>query len=173
MPTTRKREKSANKKELLQLKLKNDKLKKQQRIMENQQNQVPNVRQFPAWKSNVELTITGRELEAIAQFMDHAGPATMAYQQIVNRGLIDGNIELKYEKLNETGDGYEAMTDEESAPYRAEFEALVKQAKDIAAQAKEKIAQEKELAESQKDLPQIDAIVDPTGQPAEAKIVTL
>ena len=171
MAVSRQRSLSTHKKNQLQLKLKKDKLKTK-RTMESNQNQLPKVRQFPAWKSTAQLSITGQELEAIAQFMDNASSATMAYQNIVNRGLIEGLIELKYEKLNEEATAYVPMNDEESKPYRDQFESLVKQAKEIAEQAKKNIEQEKELAESQKDLPRIDAVVDPTGQPAETKIIT-
>lgn len=172
MPVSKQRKKTQQQKEQLKSKLVNHKKQKLENIMESNQNQLPKVRQFPAWNSNAQLSITGRELEALAQFLDNTSPAVMAYQQIVNRGLIEGTIELKYEKLNEAGTDYEVMSAEESAPLRAEFEALVKQAKDIAEQAKAQVLAE-DLAKSQADLPKIDAIVDPTNQPAASKIITL
>lgn len=174
MPKTKQRPKPTNSKQLLKTKLDNFKQQKQSRIMENQLNQLPKVRQFPAWSSNAQLSITGKELELIANFMDQAGAATMAYQNIVNRGLIEGTIDMKYEKLNADATAYEPMSTEEAAPYRAEFESLVKQAKEIAQQAVEQVKQEADLVKSQENLPQIDAILDPTGQPAQkSKIITM
>jgi hypothetical protein len=167
MSVSKQRKKTQAQKEQLKSKLINHKNQQHQRIMENQQ---PTVRQFPSWNSNAQISMTGRELEAIAQFMDNAQAAVMAYQHIVNRGLLEGTIELKYEKLNDAQTGYEPMSTEESAPYRAEFEALVKQAKDIAQQAKAQILQE-DLAKSQENLPRIDAIVDQTGQEVSKKII--
>lgn len=145
----------------------NYKQKHKKKQMSNQnQFQLPPTRNFPVWKSNAKLTIMGTELEAISQFMETGNYANAAYQNVINRGLIEGTIELRYEKLNKEGTAYEPMTDEESKEQREQFEKLVKEAKEIAEQAKSP------QPPSQEGLPHLDAIVDPTGQPATKEIVT-
>jgi hypothetical protein len=158
---------------------------KKKKMSNNQdQFQMPPTRQTPAWESNELFEVSGSELEVFSELMDVSARAYAAYTNIINRGLLNGKVEIQHEKLNAAKDGYEPMSDAEAAPLKQQVRDVIAQSKKIAQETKERITreiQEKMLSESQAGLPRIDAIVDPTGQeatdevvqPEQAKIITL
>jgi hypothetical protein len=180
MPKTRKN-KDRNK-NLLKFKQKH----KKSIMSDNNANQfqMPPTRQTPTWESTDIFEVSGNELEVFSELMDVSARAYAAYTNIINRGLLNGTVQIQHEKLNAAKNGYELMTDEEAAPLREQVKNVIAETKKIAEETKARIArelEEKYLAKEQEGLPRIDAIVDPTGkeasteivEPEQAKIITL
>ena len=141
-----------------------EKFKQKQKSMTTEQTpQLPEVRNFPVWKSSETLELNGMEFEAIFNFVNGAAKAYEACQSIMNKGLLNGTIKMAFEKLV-TIDGepsYERMTDEESAP-------LVKEFEDMITNIKNGIPQ---LQPQEESIPRLDAIVDAYGNPVAESVV--
>lgn len=94
-----------------------------------------NVREVPVWKSQDVIEMTGADFEVIYNFIMNAQGAFLAAQGIMNRNLVNGTIQLDFEKFE---DGkYVPMTDEEKAPYKEQFEIAVTAAKQKMKEASE------------------------------------
>jgi hypothetical protein len=129
----------------------------------NQTTEQPNVFQQPVWDSAAKFEISGSELEALVRANEANSQAAMALQNIINTGLLQGTIKMKYFKANEQGSGYSPMTEEESKPYEENMQFLIAQAKEIA----EKAVKEAKDNAGEKPAQRLDAIVNQHGEAYE------
>lgn len=83
------------------------------------------VRQVPVWKSNEKLEILGVEFEAIYNYINSIQGAYAAVQGIMNRNILNGKVQIDFEKLNEDQTAYVPMSEEEKAPHVAEVTATL------------------------------------------------
>lgn len=150
-----------------------------QKLMSKQQEQLldPNVRPSPQWKGDQLISMFGAEWDAIFNFINSVGPAYSACSSVMNRGVLEGVVTMKFERVNpETGETTE-LTEAEQKPYQDQFAETIKQAKEIAAKAVKQAAGDvNEKAEltpddypSQEGLPVLDAIVDANGAPYQSE----
>lgn len=147
--------------------------KYKRRNMEKTTQQLPPVTQYPVWNANDKIEVNGAEWEAIGQLLQSAESAIAAYHAVMNKNVLNGTIRMKFQKLNEAGTEYVDMAPEEDAKHQAEFQGMLKQAKELATKAVAK-AQADELAETQKDLPRIDSLTDnPLDVTGEAKVIAI
>ena len=121
-----------------------------------------NVFQQPVWDATTKFEITGQELEILVRANEQNSQAALVFQNLINNGLLDGKIRMKYFKVNESGSGYTPMSDDEAKPYDEDLQNLIKQAKDVAAQAKKQVAEGQEGKATR-----LDAIVNQHGEPYE------
>ena len=147
-----------------------EKVKNKKMTQETNQPQIPEIRQVPIWKSQTEISMNGLEFEAIFNFINSAQGAYGAVQSIMNKNILNGNVQLDYEKLNEDKTQYVPMTDEEKAPHKAEFEQMITALK---AQATNMVKRQDEHLEP--DAPKqetkvvnLNQIVDPNGTPVSS-----
>lgn len=104
---------------------------KREKIMENLQNlnnQLPQTREVPRWDANEKIEVTGKEFELLYNFVTSIGDAYAAAQSIMSRNILNGKIQVDFEKLVDNGDGtfqYVEMTDEEQAPKKEEYNKLI------------------------------------------------
>lgn len=99
---------------------------------------LPEVRQRPYWNSQEQLEISGLELEYIYNSFAQISSAVAALNSVLNNNLVKGKIQMGFEKLVADPAGtpqYVGMTDEEQAPFKAEFEKVLEAAKAAAGQA--------------------------------------
>jgi hypothetical protein len=113
--------------------------KKQKTMSDNSQSQgMPEIRQRPFWNSHESLELSGFEFEHIYNSFQAITNAIAALNSILNNNIIKGKIQVGFEKLVTDPAGqpqYVAMTAEEQAPLKAEFQRVVEAAKAAAAQA--------------------------------------
>lgn len=147
-------------------KVQQDQFKESKQTQKNSLLQDPNIRQFPLWNSDTKIEMFGREWEEIFNFINGVQGAYAACSSVMNRGVLDGTIKMRFEKLNANGQ-FVPMTPQEEKPYQEEFSQLIKQAKSIADQA---IKQSKQQPEppSQEGLPNLNDIVDANGNPVKS-----
>lgn len=99
---------------------------KNQIMSETQQLPQPaKVRQVPIWKSNEKLEILGVEFEAIYNYINSVQGAYAAMQGVMNRNILNGKVQIDFEKLNDEQTAYVPMSDEEKAPHLAEVQATL------------------------------------------------
>ena len=95
----------------------------------NQNVQAKPVREIPVWKSHETIEMLGFEFEAIFNYINGAQAAYAAVQNIMNRNLVNGKVELDFEKLSEDGTSYVPMTEDEKAPHKEQFKVAIEAAK--------------------------------------------
>jgi hypothetical protein len=97
-------------------------------IMQENQLNLPEVREVPTWAADQKIEVTGKEFELLYNFVTSVGDAHAAAQSIMSRNILNGNIQMSFEKLVKTDNGdvsYEKMSPEESAPKQAEYQKLI------------------------------------------------
>lgn len=132
MPTSR------NRKNHKQKSVNRNNNKKSKTMSEQPQNQLPEIRQRPYWNSHDQLEISGLELEYIYNSFSQISNAVAALNSVLNNNLVKGKIQMGFEKLIHDAAGvpqYVGMTEDEQAPYKAEFAKVLEAAKQAAAQA--------------------------------------
>lgn len=148
---------------------------KQTRQKMNEQTQQPNaqqlppVRSLPVWANDATIKLTGYEWEAIHNGLSQIQIAQQAAQAVLSRNIVDGVINVEFEKLDPTTLQYIPMTEEEKAPYRENLKATIEQIKNPIVPTQE-IAVEASVEEP------TPVIVGPDGvTPASegAKIITM
>lgn len=107
------------------------KLKQRKQTQMNEQNQfeVPAVRSVPVWDNNAEIVMTGFEFEAIFNNLMALQTAQQAVNGIMSRNIINGVIQMDFEKISDDRQSYVPMTEEEKVPHRAEFAKAIEAAK--------------------------------------------
>lgn len=128
---------------------------KNKRKKMNNQSAMPPVRNVPIWAPDAKIEVTGYEWEAINDGIGQMSLAIQAIQAVMSRNIVNGNIQMDFEKLNPLSMQYEPMAEDEKVKYRADFAAVLKGFKDN--QAKEQVA-EKEPVTQQESL-----LVDSSG----------
>ena len=142
---------------------------KENQKRKNMSQQLPKpdpIRQVPVWKSTQNIEMNGLEFEAIFNYINAAQGAYGAVQSILQRNILNGGIDIAFEKLNEEQTAYVPMTDEEQAPHKAEVAKMLEALKSQAANMvrREDLDLEPQ-PNSQEGVPFIDALVDPNGNP--------
>lgn len=129
------------------------------------------IRQVPVWKSTQNIEMNGLEFEAIFNYINAAQGAYGAIQSILQRNILNGGVDIAFEKLNEEKTGYVSMTAEEQAPHKAEVAKMINALKSQAA----KMVRREDLhleppvpSDSQEGVPFIDALVDTNGNPVSS-----
>lgn len=132
----------------------NFKNKHKQMSQPNQQNQqqLPLVRTVPYWGNTADINVKGFEWEVIQNALGQLALASQATQAVMSRNIVEGTIKMRFEKLNPLTVGYDPMTDEEQAPYIADYNVMIEKFK------------EQQRAEAVKQ-PTTSAIVSETGEP--------
>lgn len=134
--------------------------------------QLPEVRNVPVWDSQETISMNGLEFEAIFNFINGVSAAYSAVSSIMNKNILTGAVKMSFEKLTADKSAYVAMTEEEQAPYLAEFESAIAGVKSQLANIEKGAAPYYETADqkeqypeppSQEGLPQLDALVDADG----------
>src|SRR6188768_2906446 len=97
--------------------LNNYKTKKTQMSSTSANQPKPEIRQTPCWKQGDIIEMTGQEWEEIYNFINGATGAFMATNQVMSRNIVNGNVKLRFEKLNDKGE-FVALTPEEEKPYQ-------------------------------------------------------
>lgn len=87
----------------------------------NLANGMPPVRNVPTWKHTDNIVVTGYEWEAIQNSLAHLQLAQQAAQSVMSRNIVNGTIQMDFEKLNPQTLQYEPMTDAEKQPHREDF----------------------------------------------------
>ncbi len=118
---------------------------------------LPEVRNFPVWKGDDLIEVSGAEWEAVNNFIDQAQGALYAVNSVMSRNIVKGTIKMKFEKLNKATLSYEPMTAEEEAPYQEELAKAIESAKKIQADRDAAAAKEQPLEyPSQEGIPVLD-----------------
>ena len=106
------------------------KKKQKEKFMNDQQNiEIPEIRPRPIWSSTAKIEVSGLEFEAIYNFINSVQGAYGAVQSVMNKNILSGNIQLDFEKLNQDKTAYVEMTEEEKAPHKAQYAAVLEAAK--------------------------------------------
>jgi hypothetical protein len=103
---------------------------------------LPEVRQRPYWNSHETLELSGLEFEYIYNAFQPLTNAFAALNSILNNNIVKGKILVGFEKLVTDPAGvpnYVPMTEEEQAPYKAEFNKVLEAARQAAEQVTSKI----------------------------------
>lgn len=109
--------------------------KKQKENMQNQQQpmQMPPVISRPVWQPDAKIELTGYEFEGMQNAIAQLQEANQVMQAVLSRNLVSGNIQMDFEKLDPATLQYGPMTDEEKAPYQADFKKAIDTMKERAA----------------------------------------
>jgi hypothetical protein len=111
-------------------KTKLQKFKKQkQQKMSEQQMTIPEVRNVPVWDNNAKIEMTGYEFEALYNGLQQIQTAQQAVNGIMSRNILNGTIQMEFEKFDKAAQNYVPMTEEEKAPFKADFAKAVEAAK--------------------------------------------
>lgn len=102
---------------------------KQKQMSNEQQFEIPAVRNVPVWANDAKIEMNGFEFEAIFNGLMQIQAAQQAVNGIMSRNILSGNIQMDFEKISDDKQSYVPMTEEEKAPYKAEFEKAVEAAK--------------------------------------------
>lgn len=145
----------------------NYKSKHKKPMSKKQQELDPTVKPSPFWPGDAKIEMFGAEWDAIFNFINSVAPAYAACSSVMNRGVLDGVIKIRFERQDPTTGEVTPLSPEEEVPYQQQFQETIKQAKEIAAQAVAKANQPEQENEpdypSQEGLPVLDALVDPNG----------
>lgn len=87
--------------------------------------QLPPVRSFPVWAPDAEIKVNGRVWEAINNGLSAIQTAQQASQAILTENLLNGTMQMEFEKLDPNTLQYVEMTEEEKKPHRDEFNKAV------------------------------------------------
>lgn len=120
---------SKNRKEHKTFKKQVNNIKNKTKKMNQQIPQMPPVRQIPVWNPTDKIEITGYEWEAIYNGLVQLQGLQQAAQSVMSRNILNGVIQMDFEKLNAKTLQYEPMTDEEKAPYLKQFKQTVEAVK--------------------------------------------
>lgn len=134
---------------------------KKAKSMSNNQQQLPEVRNVPVWKSTETLEMNGLEFQEIFNFLNNINGAYMAAHSILNRNIMNGKVGMQFEKLNAETGQYELLTGEDAKPYEDEFNKMVEAVKTQA----ESQPTPAETEDQEGKVERLDALVGPDGQP--------
>lgn len=99
--------------------------------------QMPPVRNIPVWDKNATIKIKGFEWEVIFNTIQSLQVLQQAASSVMSRNIIEGVIEMDFEKLDPTTLKYVEMTQEEKDPYVKEFHDYITNAKEQMAKVKQ------------------------------------
>lgn len=102
---------------------------KNQKNMSEQQYEIPEVRNIPIWANDAVIPITGVEFEAIFNNLMSLQTAQQAVNGIMSRSILDGIIQMDFERYDKEKKDYVPMSEEAKAPYKADFAKAVAAAK--------------------------------------------
>lgn len=91
--------------------------------------EIPEVRNVPVWANDSKIVITGFEFECLFNSLMQVQTAQQAVNGIMSRNILEGNIQMDFEKYDPARKDYGPMTDEEKVPYKADFAKAVEAAK--------------------------------------------
>lgn len=146
----------------------NYKSKHKKPMSKKQQELDPSVKTSPYWAGDANITLFGAEWDAIFNFINSVAPAYAACSSVMNRGVLEGTVKVRFERQDPTTGEVTPLSPEEEVPYQQQFQETIKQAKEIAAQAVKKVNETADQENqpdypSQEGLPVLDALVDPNG----------
>lgn len=161
-----------------------NKRKTNQKNMSNQEKNVamPPVRTIPTWNPEANITLKGFEWEAIQNGLGSLQLSMQAAQSVMSRNIIDGNIQMDFEKLNNATMQYEPMTEEEKAPHRKAFDeqiAAFKEAQKSGQGLQKGVVEQADESQVQSEPEQESGLVNVHGEAltaenvGQAKIITM
>lgn len=127
--------------------------------------QLPEVRNFPIWDKNAKIEMFGYEWEIIFNSIANLQVLQQATNSVMSRNIVNGTINMDFEKLNPGTLEYSAMTDEEKVPYKKEFNEMLDKMRGAAQDMPKPVGVIPETDGS-------DIGTDPNQQP-EAKVVQM
>lgn len=96
--------------------------KTNQRHMSNQAaQQLAEIRTVPVWNPEANILIKGFEWEAIQNGLGSLQMSMQAAQSVMSRNIVEGNIQMDFEKLDPQTLQYVPMTEDEKTPHREAF----------------------------------------------------
>lgn len=99
-----------------------NKIKQQMSEAQNAaQQQIPPVRSVPVWANDAVIKMSGLEFEAMYNTLMQMQLAQQAANSIMSKNILDGTIQMDFEKLSDDKQSYVPMTDEEKAPHVEQF----------------------------------------------------
>lgn len=117
-------------KEYKQVKQIENQLKNQIKMERQQIPEHMKVRTVPKWKSTDTLELNGLEWETIYNTLSNIRAAIVAADSVMNRNIVNGKIQVEFEKLNDAGTDYVTLTGEDEAPYRKQFQEMLDKIKE-------------------------------------------
>jgi hypothetical protein len=104
---------------------------KQNQKMEQNKMEIPAVRNIPIWGNDTEIVMKGFEWEAIFNGLMGIQTAQQAANSVMTRNVLNGTINMDFEKFDKEKGAYVPMTPAEKEPYIADFEKAKQAAKGI------------------------------------------
>lgn len=150
-------------------KLVNFKQKQKEQMQEKQVPQMPPYRNIPTWDKNAKIEILGYEWEVIYNTVAQMQLLGQATNAVMSRNIVNGTINMDFEKLDPQTLEYGPMTDEEKQPLLEEFQNTIQAIKDRA----NSIPVKSEAAVVDDSVNTADAEVKPAKKKKEAKVVAL
>lgn len=129
--------------------------------------QFPPYRNVPTWDKNAKIEMFGYEWEVIYNTVAQLQALVQATNAVMSRNIVNGIIDMDFEKLDPKTLEYVEMSDEEKKPLREDFNNLINSLK---AQAD---AQAAAIQPEQKVKVDETLSTDNSEAPKEAKVVRL
>lgn len=130
------------------------------KTMENNQQQLPEVRNVPVWKSTDKFEMNGLEFQEIFNFLNNINGAYMATQSIMNKNIMNGTVKMQFEKINPETGQYEPLSGDDAKPYEDDFNAMVETVR-----KQNENPQPSAQPQEEPSIERLDAIVDANGVP--------
>lgn len=125
-------------------KLQNFKQKQKQMSKEQTEQipQMPEIRNIPTWDKDANIELKGYEWEVIYNSIASLQVLQQVAQGVMSRNVLNGTVDMDFQKLDPQTLQYVNMTDEEKASYKAEFASMIENVKKQQAEAETKLAKQ-------------------------------
>lgn len=122
-------------------KLENFKQKQKQMSKEQttQPPQMPEIRNIPTWDKNAKIELYGYEWEVLYNSIAGLQVLQQVAQGVMSRNVLNGTVDMDFQKLDPATLQYVDMTDEEKASYKKDFATMIENVKKQQAVADKKL----------------------------------
>jgi hypothetical protein len=110
-------------------KLQTFKQKQKQMSKEQTPPQMPEIRNVPTWDKEADIELKGYEWEVLYNSIANLQILQQVAQGVMSRNVLNGTINMDFQKLDPTNLSYVDMTDEEKAPYKKDFATMIEKMK--------------------------------------------
>lgn len=122
-------------------KLENFKQKQKQMSKEQttQPPQMPEIRNIPTWDKNAKIELYGYEWEVLYNSIAGLQVLQQVAQGVMSRNVLNGTVDMDFQKLDPATLQYVDMTDEEKASYKKDFATMIENVRKQQAVADKKL----------------------------------